>query len=214
MYISNSSTGFTQWPWKFWIMDNSHLWFLNICFFTYTAVKKLYLYICWCIISSLKTELILALSCQQVSFFPLHFLVSWNNPFFGRKSVFFHSHFCILKNAFKIIFYLFLSSSRVKFTYWFYQMLLDFSMFIIISFANNVHWFVPLQTFVIFFLFILLYWLVHLVQSWIELIISNFLILLPVLTGNFLYVFIKCNFCYGLFKYISFIRLRRFASIL
>ena len=91
MYISNSSTGFTQWPWKFWIMDNSHLWFLNICFFTYTAVKKLYLYICWCIISSLKTELILALSCQQVSFFPLHFLVSWNNPFFGRKSVFFHS---------------------------------------------------------------------------------------------------------------------------
>lgn len=112
------------------------------------------------------------------------------------------------------IFYLFLSSSRVKFTYWFYQMLLDFSMFIIISFANNVHWFVPLQTFVIFFLFILLYWLVHLVQSWIELIISNFLILLPVLTGNFLYVFIKCNFCYGLFKYISFIRLRRFASIL
>lgn len=89
MYISNSSTGFTQWPWKFWIMDNSHLWFLNICFFTYTAVKKLYLYICWCIISSLKTELILALSCQQVSFFFLHFLVSWNNPFFGRKSVFF-----------------------------------------------------------------------------------------------------------------------------
>lgn len=106
MYISNSSTGFTQWPWKFWIMDNSRLWFLNICFFTYTAVKKLYLYICWCIISSLKTELILALSCQQVSFFSLLFLVSWNNPFFGKRSVFFHSHFCILKNAFKIIFYL------------------------------------------------------------------------------------------------------------
>lgn len=106
MYISNSNTGFTQWPWKFWIMDNSHLWFLNICSFTYTAVKKLYLYICWCIISSLKTELIFALSCQQVSFFSLLFLVSWNNPFFGRISVFFHSHFCILKNAFKIIFYL------------------------------------------------------------------------------------------------------------
>ena len=40
-----------------------------------------------------------------------------------------------------------------------------------------------------FFHFILLYWLVHLVQSWIELIISNFLILFPVLTGNF-YIFL------------------------
>lgn len=41
-----------------------------------------------------------------VFFLFLLFLVSWNNPLFGRKSVFFHSRFCILKNAFKIIFYL------------------------------------------------------------------------------------------------------------
>lgn len=85
-------------------MDNSHLWFLNICFFTYTAVKKLYLYICWCIISSLKTELILALSCQQVSFFSFTFWWAGIILSLAGNCIFFHSHFCILKNAFKIIF--------------------------------------------------------------------------------------------------------------